>query len=52
LKVAHISEDEIEVVVNKLKRISDQYQIDFVLSISIASKNTPESLENDILVSL
>lgn len=52
LKVAHITEDEIEIVVNKLKRISDKYHIDFILSISIASKNTPESLENDILVSL
>ena len=52
LKVAHITEDEIEIVVNKLKRISDKYHIDFVLSISIASKNTPDSLEDDILVSL
>lgn len=52
LKVAHITEEEVEFVVNKLKVISEEFKIDFVLSISISSKNTPESLEENIIVSL
>lgn len=52
LKVAQITDNEIETVVNKLKRISDQFHIDFVLSISTSSKNIANSLQDDVLVSL
>lgn len=52
LKVAHIDESEIETVINKLKMIAEHYHIDIILSISIASKDTPKSLENDVLVAL
>ncbi|WP_167956497.1 twitching motility protein PilT [Anaerosporobacter faecicola] len=52
LKVAHIDESEVETVIEKLKMISEHFHIDFVLSISIASKDTPSSLVNDVLVAL
>lgn len=52
LKVAQITDNEIEEVVNKLKKISDQFHIDFVLSISTPSKNLANSLQNDVIVSL
>ena len=52
LKVACITDEEVEFIVNKLKVISEQFNIDFVLSISISSKNIPESFKDNIIVSL
>ncbi|WP_310605581.1 twitching motility protein PilT [Anaerosporobacter sp.] len=52
LKVAQVAGDEIETVINKLKNISDQFHIDFVLSISINNDSIADSLKSDVIVSL
>lgn len=52
LKVACIEPEDIEPVVQKLKSISEQFKIDFVLSVSMSSEALPASLKENVLVAL
>lgn len=52
LKVAHITEDEVEVVIDKLERISEQFNINFVVCISVPEKKLPDRFKEKILLSL
>ncbi|MDF2473204.1 MAG: twitching motility protein PilT [Anaerocolumna sp.] len=52
LKIADIKDQNILPVLNKLDRISQQFHVDFVISISLNEKELPESVKKDIIVSL
>lgn len=52
LKVACIEPDAIEPVVQKLNSISEQFHIDFILSVSMSSDALPASLKDNVLVAL
>ncbi|MDF2611077.1 MAG: twitching motility protein PilT [Lachnospiraceae bacterium] len=52
LKIADIKDQNILPVLNKLDRISQQFHVDFVISISLNEKDLPESVKKDIIVSL
>jgi len=51
-KVACIEPEDIEPVVQKLKVISEQFKIDFVLSVSMSSEALPASLKENVMVAL
>lgn len=52
LKVACIEAADIEPVIAKLNAISEKFNIDFVLSVSMNSADVPESMKNQIMVAL
>lgn len=52
LKVSHVEMDELESLIFKLNSISNQFQVDFILSISLATDSLPESMREDILIAL
>ena len=53
LTIADISEsDEIEKAIEKLERISEQFQVKFVLSVSKSENDLPESIRKYITISL
>ncbi|BBF42243.1 hypothetical protein lbkm_0925 [Lachnospiraceae bacterium KM106-2] len=52
LKIGCIKIDELESILNKLKDISDRFNIDFILSISLNKENIPESFHDKIVVAL
>ena len=52
LKVACIEAADVEPVVAKLNAISEQFKIDFVLSVSMSSADVPEAMKNQIMVAL
>lgn len=53
LTIADISEsDEIENAIEKLERMSEQFQVKFVLSVSKSENDLPESIRKYITISL
>ena len=53
LTIADISEsDEIEYAIEKLDRMSEQFQVKFVLSVSKSENDLPESIRKYISISL
>lgn len=52
LKIADIEDNNVLPVLTKLERISQQFQVDFVISISLKEADLPESVTKNILVSL
>ena len=53
LTIADISEsDEIEYAIEKLDRMSEQFQVKFVLSVSKSENDLPESIRKYITISL
>lgn len=52
MKVAHIEAGEAEGVIQKLEHISEQFKVDFVISISVDEDELPDSLKSKIIVSL
>lgn len=52
LKIAYITKNDIENVFSKLEKISDQFKVDFVLSVSIDETDLPESMKRNVIVSL
>lgn len=52
LKIAYADGDSIEKVVQKLEKISEQFQVNFVISISMNFDQLPESVKNYVIVSL
>lgn len=51
LKVANI-ESEIDIVLKKLNQVSEKFQIDFVISISVNVDSLPEEYKGNVIVSL
>ena len=52
LKIAALEDKDISAVVEKLERMSDFFQVDFILSVSRDESELPESVKGKIIVSL
>ncbi len=54
LRIACLEEDSenIELILDKLKKISETFNVDFVISISLNKQQIPETYQNDIIVAL
>jgi hypothetical protein len=52
LKIAYVSEEDFEAVYSKLEKISESFHVDFVLSISMNENQLPDSLRENVVVSL
>jgi hypothetical protein len=51
LKIAYIN-DNFESVFSKLEKISEEFHVDFILSISMNSDQLPEIMKKNVIVSL
>lgn len=52
LKIAALEDKDISAVIEKLDRMSDFFQVDFILSVSRDESELPDSVKNKIIVSL
>ena len=52
LKIAALEDKDISAVIEKLDRMSDFFQVDFILSVSKDESELPESVKDKIIVSL
>lgn len=52
LKIANSDASDMEQIINKLEQISNEFKVDFVLSISLNEKDLPEAVKKFIIVSL
>ncbi len=52
LKIASINNNNLEPVFNKLEKISDQFHVDLIMSVSMNSDQLPEQLKKNVIVSL
>ena len=52
LKIAALEDKDISAVVEKLERMSEIFQVDFILSVSRDESELPESVKDKIIVSL
>ena len=52
LKCAYIEENEITPVLNKLIAVSKNFNVDFVISVSMKSSNLPSEFKDNVLVAL
>lgn len=52
LKIAYADSECIEKVVQKLEKISEQFQVNLVISISMNFEQLPESVKDHVIVSL
>ena len=52
LKIAALEDKDISAVVETLERMSDIFQVDFILSVSRDESELPESVKDKIIVSL
>ena len=52
LKIACLENEDMTPVIEKLEKISQNYGIDFVLSVSMDESELPEALKSKIIVSL
>lgn len=52
LKIAYINDNNFEAAFHKLDKISEQFHVDLVLSISMNYDQLPESVKKNVIVSL
>lgn len=52
LKIACVSENDVDATIEKLETISNKFHINFVISISIDENALPENLKSKVIVSL
>ena len=52
LKIAVLEDKDISAIIEKLDRMSDFFQVDFILSVSMDESELPESVKDKIIVSL
>lgn len=52
MKVSCAAEDELSTVIAKLDRIANQFEVDFIVSLSIAKDALPEDVQKFVTVSL
>lgn len=52
LKIACVETDELEKVVAKIEKISEKFQVDFVISLSRDESELPDSIRKNVIVSL
>ena len=52
LKIANISDDNFDSVFSKLEKISEQFGVDLVLSVSMNYDQLPETIKKNVVVAL
>ena len=52
LKIANLEGQNISAVIEKLDKMSDFFQVDFILSVSMDESELPETVKDKIIVSL
>ena len=52
LTIASVSDDYVGYVLSKLSDVSEKFNVDFTISISIDADNIPEEFKKDIVISL
>ena len=52
LTIASVSDDSVGYVLSKLADVSEKFNVDFTISISIDADNIPEEFKKDIVISL
>ncbi len=52
LKIAFINENNFDMVFSKLEKVSEQFGVDFILSISMNYNQLPEPMQKNVVVSL
>lgn len=52
MTIAHVDAANINKVVSKLEKVSDEYNVDFVLSVSMNKDEIPEDLKDKVIVAL
>jgi hypothetical protein len=52
LKIAYVDKDNIQPVFDKLEKISEQFRVDFIISISMNFEDLPEGVKKNVIVSL
>jgi len=52
LKIACVEADELEKVIEKIEKISEKFNVDFVISVSRDESELPESMRKNVIVSL
>ena len=52
LKIAVLEGKDISAVIEKLDKMSDFFQVDFILSVSMDESELPETVKDKIIVSL
>ena len=52
LKIACLEEQDLEPVIKKLEKLSENFEVDFILSISLDEGELPATLKDKIIVSL
>ena len=52
LKISHLEGQDISAVVEKLSKVSEKFNVDFILSVSMDESAIPEALKSMITVSL
>jgi len=52
LKIAYVNENNIESVITKLEKISNEFHVDLIMSISMNNDQLPESVKKNVIVSL
>lgn len=52
LKIAVLEDKDISAIIEKLDRMSDFFQVDFILSVSMDESELPEAVKDKVIVSL
>ena len=52
LKIACLEDEDVDATLKKLEKVSENYNVDFVISISKDESDLPESYKSQIIVSL
>ncbi|MCM1091584.1 MAG: twitching motility protein PilT [Butyrivibrio sp.] len=52
LKISALEGQDIDAVVGKLSKLSENFNVDFILSISVDESELPDSLKDKVIVSL
>lgn len=52
LKIAVLNGQDINVVIDKLSKVSETFNVDFILSVSLDEADIPDNLKSKIIVSL
>lgn len=52
LKISHLEGQDITAVIEKLSKVSEKFNVDFVLSVSVDEAVLPENLKSMVVVSL
>lgn len=52
LKIAYVDDNNFQDVFSKLEKISEQFNVDFILSISMNIDQLPENVKKNVIVSL